>query len=224
MKKELSAAVLFAALLTSCSAQQNSRSGESADTQTSVSTAESTTTAANTTETTTSAASAAVTTETAAITTGVPPRRTLHTDLCNTITAEDEPNAEEDIKGITLTNLYFYPGKEEHLPYEPSDSEKQLIQDYIISHDLSPADDTDYYFFDNQERSPDYSQVAFYASVSVPRASGDHMLAFSKDKTVVGVKWNVAGGGGGNYYLMEDPEQLQPVFDLAEQYAAGELS
>lgn len=221
MKKELSAAVLFAALLTSCSAQQSSLSEESADTTASVSTAESTTAAANTTETTTSAAG---TTETATVTTGVPPRRTLHTDLCNTITAEDEPNAEEDIKGITLTNLYFYPGKEEHLPYEPSDSEKQLIQDYIISHDLSPADDTDYYFFDNQERSPDYSQVAFYASVSVPCASGGHLLAFSKDKTVVGVKWNVAGGGGGNYYLMEDPEQLQPVFDLAEQYAAGEPS
>ncbi|MBR6994402.1 MAG: hypothetical protein IKH96_00120 [Ruminococcus sp.] len=221
MKKELSAAVLFAALLTSCNAQQSSLSEESADTTASVSTAESTTAAANTTETTTYAAG---TTETATVTTTVPPRRTMHTDLCNTITAEDEPNAEEDIKGITLTSLNFYPGKEAPLPYEPTDSEKQLIQDYIISHDLSPVDDTDYHFFDDQESPPDYSQVAFYASVSVPRASGDHMLAFSKDMTVIGVKWSVAEGGGGNYYLMEDAEQLQPIFAMAEQYTAGELS
>ena len=100
---------------------------------------------------------------------------------------------------------------------------KQLILDYIISHDLPHADDGDYFFFYDQGRSPDYDQLAFSVIVVVPHVPANHCLVFSKDRTVVGVKWNLAGEGN-SYYQMEDAEQLASVFDFADQYAEGEVS
>ena len=105
---------------------------------------------------------------------------------------------------------------------EATEEQKQIILDYIISHDLSPINDGVYSFFPNQGFFPDESQLSFAITVEVPCVSADHRLVFSKDRTVLGVKWNVAEAVG-SYYKLEDAEQLAPIFDFAEQYAAGEV-
>ena len=224
MKKELIAAVLSAALLTSCSAQKSSPSVSSGAEPASVTA--STTAAADTTETTTNVTTSTAQTTTtaattkAAVTTTVAARKTLHTDLCNTINAEDEPRAEENIKGISMRNLDIYSVSDDRAVPEATEEQKQIILDYIISHDLSPINDGVYSFFPDYGLFPDESQLSFAITVEVPCVSADHRLVFSKDRTVLGVKWDLAGEGG-SYYKLEDAEQLAPIFDFAEQYTAG---
>lgn len=226
MKKEIMTAVISAALLTSCSAQKSSRTDDRDAESTSVTA--STTAAADTTETTTNVTTSTAQTTTtaattkAAVTTTVAARKTLHTDLCNTINAEDEPRAEENIKGISMRNLDIYSVSDDRAVPEATEEQKQIILDYIISHDLSPINDGVYSFFPNQGFFPDESQLSFAITVEVPCVSADHRLVFSKDRTVLGVKWNVAEAVG-IYYKLEDAEQLAPIFDFAEQYAAGEV-
>lgn len=221
MKKEIMAAVISAALLTSCSAQKSSPSVSSGAETASV------TTAADTTETaaatTAQATTTAAATETAAVTTTVRARKTLHTDLCNSISAEDEPRAEENIKNISMTNIHVYSVSDDKAVCEASEEQKRIILDYIISHDLSPVTDGDYHFFPNQGFFPDESLLSFAVTLDVPCVPVPHRLVFSKDRTVLGVKWDLAGEGG-SYYQLEDAEQLAPIFDFAEQYAVGEIS
>ena len=104
-----------------------------------------------------------------------------------------------------------------YIDYEPSDVQKQLLLNYLISHNLSPANDKDYSFFSIQGSRVDTDNVVFAVLIEVPNNPVGMKLVFSKDKTVVGVKGNLAGDSD-NYYQLEDVEQLQFLYDIVEQY------
>ena len=221
MKKTFLAAILCMALFTGCSNNNNDLTNENVIQQTGTPVIASTVP-----ETTTTTAT--IVSEVSEATTDMQIKNNLHNHLCQLYSENDESEIMTRISNISLSKMWLliddgaletdsFDLEPTYIDYEPSDVQKQLLLNYLISHNLSPANDKDYSFFSIQGSRVDTDNVVFAVLIEVPNNPVGMKLVFSKDKTVVGVKGNLAGDSD-NYYQLEDVEQLQFLYDIVEQY------